>query len=68
MPAVIQPWLQLPHCLCCQQPLPSEGAVSVQPLLPLLPLPLLEEEEAELPDCWPPPLPLPPQRPQVEAQ
>ena len=49
MPAVIQPWLQLPHCLCCQQPLPSDGAVSVQPedeeedeeeAVPLLLLPL----------------------------
>ena len=52
MPAVIQPWLQLPHCLCCQQPLPSEGAVSVQPL------PLLEAPDC---CCWP-------QRPQVAAQ
>ena len=34
----------------------------MQPLLPLM----LEEDEAELPDCWPPPLL--PQRPQVEAQ
>ncbi len=63
MPAVIQPWLQLPHCLCCQQPLPSGGAVSEQPLLP--PLLLLEEEpEDPEPDCcccWP-------QRPHVEAQ
>ena len=31
MPEVIQPWSQLPHCLCCQQPWPSEGAVSEQP-------------------------------------
>ena len=39
----------MPHCLCCQQPLPSDGAVSVQPedeeeeeeeAVPLLLLPL----------------------------
>ena len=71
MPAVIQPWLQLPQSLCCWQPLPSEGAVSVPPEAAEEEEEEEEEEEAEEAVLLALALALPPsglQKPQVARQ